>query len=153
MKQGLEKAVPKTFKVNLRKEMLATMDDVKKARAAGTLLVDNRPEDQFVGIAKHPKAPVSGTIAGSKNLPNQWLTKNGGGEFRSKAQLEKLYAYAGVPTTGEQVNFCNTGHWASVGWFASSEILGNKQAKVYDGSMVEYTMLKGEGVEAKVKLD
>ena len=153
MKQGLEKAAPKTFKVNLRKEMLVTMDDVKKARAAGTLLVDNRPEDQFVGIAKHPKSPVSGTIAGSKNLPNQWLTKNGGGEFRSKAQLEKLYAYAGVPTTGEQVNFCNTGHWASVGWFASSEILGNKQAKVYDGSMVEYTMLKGEGVEAKVKLD
>jgi thiosulfate/3-mercaptopyruvate sulfurtransferase len=153
MKQGLEKATPKTFKPNVRKEMIVTMDDVKKARAAGTLLVDNRPEDQYVGIARHPKAPVSGTIAGAKNLPNQWLTKNGGGQFRSKAQLEKLYAYAGVPTAGEQVNFCNTGHWASVGWFVSSEILGNKQAKVYDGSMVEYTIRKGEGVEAKVKLD
>lgn len=153
LQAGAAKVEPKTFKINVRKDMIVTMDDVKKAKAAGVLLVDNRPEDQFVGIAKHPKAPVSGTIAGSKNLPNQWLTKNGGGEFRSKAQLEKLYAYAGVPTTGEQVNFCNTGHWASVGWFASSEILGNKQAKVYDGSMVEYTMLKGEGVEAKVKLD
>ena len=31
--------------------------------------------------------------------------------------------------------------------------MGNKQAKMYDGSMVEYTMLKGEGVEAKVKLN
>jgi thiosulfate/3-mercaptopyruvate sulfurtransferase len=154
MDKGIVKAVPKTFKANVRKEMLVSMDDVKKARAAGNiLLVDNRPEDQFVGIAKHPKAAVSGTIAGAKNLPNQWLTKDGGGEFRSKAQIEKLYAYAGVPARGEQINFCNTGHWASVGWFASSEIMGNKQSKVYDGSMVEYTMLKGEGIEAKVKLD
>jgi thiosulfate/3-mercaptopyruvate sulfurtransferase len=152
--KGIEKAVPKTFKANVRKEMLITMDDVKKARTAGNiLLVDNRPEDQYVGIAKHPKAPISGTISGAKNVPNQWTTVNGGGEFRSKAQLEKLYAYAGVPTSGEQINFCNTGHWASVGWFVSSELLGNKQAKMYDGSMVEYTMLKGEGVEAKVKLN
>ncbi len=154
MEKGIVKAVPKTFKANVRKEMLVTMDDVKKARAAGNvLLVDNRPEDQYVGIAKHPKAPISGTIAGAKNLPNQWTTVNGGGEFRSKAQLEKLYAYAGVPTTGAQINFCNTGHWASVGWFVSSELMGNKQARMYDGSMVEYTMLKGEGVEAKVKLN
>jgi len=153
LKTGIEKAAPKTFKANVRKDMIVTMDDVKKARAAGVVLVDNRPEDQYVGIARHPKAPVSGTIAGAKNLPNQWTTVNGGGKFRSKAQLEKLYQYAGVPTTGEQISFCNTGHWASIGWFASSELLGNKQTKLYDGSMVEYTMLKGEGVEAKVKLD
>lgn len=154
LQQGIVKATPRTFKANVRKEMIVTMADVKKARAAGNvLLVDNRPEDQYVGIAKHPKAPISGTIAGAKNLPNQWTTVNGGGEFRSKAQLEKLYQYAGVPASGEQINFCNTGHWASVGWFVSSELMGNKQAKMYDGSMVEYTMLKGEGVEAKVKLN
>ena len=151
--QGIVKATPKTFKAKVRKEMIVTMDDVKKARAAGVLLVDNRPEDQFVGIARHPKATMSGTIGGAKNLPNQWMTVNGGGEFRSKAQLETLYKYAGVPTGGEEINFCNTGHWASIGWFVSSELLGNKNAKLYDGSMVEYTMLKGEGVEAKVKLD
>ena len=153
LQKDLVKATPRTFKANLRKEMLITMDDVKKARAAGIVLVDNRPEDQYVGIARHPKAPISGTIAGAKNLPNQWTTVNGGGQFRSKAQLETLYKYAGVPMTGEQISFCNTGHWASVGWFVSSELLGNKQTKLYDGSMVEYTMLKGEGVEAKVKLN
>lgn len=153
LEQGLVKATPKTFKASVRKEMIVTMDDVRKARAAGNvLLVDNRPEDQFVGIAKHPKATMYGTIAGAKNLPNQWTTVNGGGEFRGKAQLEALYKYAGVPESGEQINFCNTGHWASIGWFVSSELLGNKQAKLYDGSMVEYTMLKGEGVEARVKL-
>ena len=50
------------------------------------------------------------------------------------------------------MSFCNTGHWASVGWFASSELLGNKKARMYDGSMVEWTMLKGGSMDQKVKL-
>ena len=152
LQAGAAKAEPKTFKANLRKEMLVTMDDVKKAKAAGVLLVDNRPEDQYVGINRHPKSPESGTLAGAKNLPNGWMTVNGMGQFRSKGQIEQLYKVANVPTSGEQINFCNTGHWASVGWFVSSELLGNKKARMYDGSMVEWTMLKGGSVEQKVKL-
>jgi thiosulfate/3-mercaptopyruvate sulfurtransferase len=151
LQQGIVKATPGTFKANLRKDMLITMDDVKKARAAGVVLVDGRPDDQYIGIAKHPKATIGGTIAGARSLPYYWTMS--GTEFRGKANLEKLYKYAGVPTGGAQVNFCNTGQFASVGWFVASELFGNKQAKLYDGSMVEYTMLKGEGVEAKVKLN
>lgn len=152
LQTGASKVDPKSFKVAVRKEMIVTMDDVKKAKAAGVLLVDNRPEDQFVGINRHPKSTESGTIEGAKNLPNGWITVNGGGEFRSKAQIEQLHKIANVPTSGEQINFCNTGHWASVGWFASSELLGNKKARMYDGSMVEWTMLKGGSMDQKVKL-
>ena len=152
LQAGAAKVEPKTFKINVRKDMIVTMDDVKKAKAAGVLLVDNRPEDQFAGINRHPKATESGTIEGAKNLPNGWLTVNGGGEFRNKSQLDQLYKVASVPTSGDQINFCNTGHWASVGWFVSSELMGNKKAKMYDGSMVEWTMLKGGPVEQKVKL-
>ncbi len=152
MQAGASKAEPKTFKVSLRKEMLVTMDDVKKAKAAGVMLVDNRPEDQYVGINRHPKATESGTLEGAKNLPNAWTTVNGGGEFRKRGQLEQLLKVAGVPSTGDQINFCNTGHWASVGWFVAHELVGNKQARMYDGSMVEWTMLKAGGVEQKVKL-
>ena len=152
MQAGAAKTEPKTFKVSLRKEMLVTMDDVKKAKAAGVMLVDNRPEDQYVGINRHPKATESGTIEGAKNLPNGWTTVNGGGEFRKRGQLEQLLKVAGVPSTGDQINFCNTGHWASVGWFVAHELVGNKQARMYDGSMVEWTMLKAGGVEQKVKL-
>ena len=153
LQAGAAKAEPKTFKVSVRKDMIVTMDDVKKAKASGVLLVDNRPEDQFVGINRHPKATESGTIDGAKNLPNGWMTVNGMGEFRKKGQLEQLYKVASVPTSGEQINFCNSGHWASVGWFVSSELLGNKKARMYDGSMVEWTMLKGGSMEQKVKLN
>ena len=153
LETGAAKITPKTFKVNFRKDMIATADDVKKAKAAGIPLVDNRPEDQFVGINRHPKSTASGTLEGAKNFPNAWMTVNGQGEFRKKPELEKLYKVAGVPTSGEQINFCNTGHWASVGWFVSSELMGNKNARMYDGSMTEWTITKAGPVDQKIKLD
>jgi thiosulfate/3-mercaptopyruvate sulfurtransferase len=152
LRTGPPQIEPKTFKANVRRDMIVTLDDVRKAKAAGVTLVDNRPEDQFAGINRHPRATESGTIEGARNLPNTWLTVNGMGEFRKRPQLEQLYRLANVPTSGEQISFCNTGHWASIGWFVSSEILGNKKAKMYDGSMVEWTILKGGPVEQKVKL-
>lgn len=150
---GAVQASAKTFAIKLRPEMLASSDDVKAAIGRGVLMVDNRPEDQFMGINRNPKASVNGTLTGAKNLPALWTTENAGGLFRSKAQIEQLYQVAKVPTQGEQVNFCNTGHLASIGWFVSSEILGNKQAKLYDGSMTEWTLNKVGPVEQHIKLN
>lgn len=149
---GAAKVAAKSFTPHPRPEMIATTDDVKAAKGKGVLLVDSRPEDQYSGINRNPKATENGTLEGAKNLPTGWFTENGGGLFRSKPQLEQLYKHAGVPVSGEQINFCNTGHLASIGWFVSSELVGNKKAKLYDGSMVEWTMTKAGPVEQKVKL-
>lgn len=149
---GMTKAEPKTFTAHLNKSLIATVEDVKAAKTKGVLLVDSRPEDQYAGINRSPLATENGTLPGAKNLPAGWLTENGGGKFRSTAQLKQLYKIAGVPVSGEQINFCNTGHWASIDWFVSSELMGNKKAKMYDGSMVEWTMKKAGPVEQKVKL-
>lgn len=141
----------KVFKASPRREMIPTKEDVKKAAATGKVaLVDNRPNDFFVGVNKAPLAKKPGTIPGAKNLPESWITENNGGKFRDRATLEKLYAAAGVPTSGEAINFCNTGHWASLGWFASYEILGNKEAKMYDGSMVEWSADPGLPIEVNI---
>ena len=143
----------KTFKANLRPEMIAGKDDVKAAMSEKLPLVDNRPSDFFLGISKSGDAKASGTVPGAVNLPEAWLTENNGGKFRSKAQLSKLYQTAGVPTSGKQVNFCNTGHWASLGWFVSSEIMGNKDARMYDGSMAEWTHDPALPIERRVTVD
>ena len=37
------------------------------------------------------------------------------------------------------VSYCNTGHWAATNWFVLSELLGNENVLLYDGSMVEWT--------------
>ncbi len=154
LETGAVTPAPKTFKVSLRREMLATMDDVKKAVAGGkTTLVDNRSEDLHVGITQSPKTKQAGTLPEARNIPTSWLTVNNGGQLRNRAQLEQLYKLAGVAaTSGEQIYFCNTAHLSSLGWFVSHELLGNKQAKLYDGSMAEWTILQGGPVVQKVKL-
>ena len=154
LEQGLKPVTAKTFKANLRPQYLATRDDVKKAMSEQTPLVDNRPVDFFMGVTKSGAATKGGTLPGAKNLPEGWLTDNNSGKFRKKEQLTKLYSAAGVPTSGKQITFCNTGHWASLGWFVSSEIMGNKETKMYDGSMADWTHDKsGLPVDQKIKLN
>jgi thiosulfate/3-mercaptopyruvate sulfurtransferase len=144
---------PTTFTPHFRKEMVIDRNDVKKAMEAGVPLIDNRPNDFYVGLTTSPVVKRAGTIPGAKSLQESWLTKNNGGSFRSKSQLQALYKQAGVPVEGEQITFCNTGHWASLGWFVSSEILGNKNVKLYDGSMAEWSQHPELPVEQKFKLD
>lgn len=144
---------PKTFVAHFRKDLVVDRNDVKKAMEAGVTLVDNRPNDFYLGLTVSPVAKRAGTIPGAKNLQESWLTRNNGGSFRTKAQLGSLYKQAGVPVEGEQIAFCNTGHWASLGWFVSSEILGNKNVKMYDGSMAEWSQYPDLPIEEKFKLD
>jgi len=151
LQKGAAKITAKTFNVALRKDMMPSTAEVKAAMEKGTVMVDNRTADQYMGVNRHGKAKANGTVPGANNLPQSWMTKNGGGVFRSKDTLAKLYKAAGVPTSGEQISFCNTGHWASIGWFASSEILGNKDAKMYDASMTGWTTAKMP-VEAKIQV-
>ena len=141
---------PTIFTVELREDMLVTKADMAAASNAGELIVDNRPQDQFLGINKHAKAKRAGTIPGARNLPENWLTQNGG-TFRDRDTIAKLYQLAGIKTDGAQINFCNTGHWASLGWFVSQEILGNRAAKMYDGSMVEWSADTGLPVDSMLE--
>ncbi|MBU1212335.1 MAG: sulfurtransferase [Alphaproteobacteria bacterium] len=139
LEEGEKTLAPATFKANFRPEMIASKADVIEAQKSGTTLIDNRPSDHYLGINRHALAKRSGTITGALNLPENWITVNGGGKFRSTSSLDKLYAAANIGTSGKQINFCNTGHWASLGWFVSHELMGNSKAVMYDGSMLEWS--------------
>jgi thiosulfate/3-mercaptopyruvate sulfurtransferase len=155
LEKGRMKTKPtaKTFTVNLRADMIATKNDVKMALKKGTPLVDNRAGSQYLGVTQSGATARPGTLPGAKNLPQDWLTENGGGEFRDKSVLAKLFELAGLPTEGDQITFCNTGYMASVGWFAASEVLGNKKVKMYDGSMAEWTADEDLPVQSAVSLE
>ena len=153
MEKGAVKPTPKTFKAALRKDMIVSKADIQSAIKDGTAIVDNRPHSQFIGVNRHKLAKRNGTIPGAVNVPENWMTVNGGGVFRPSAQLASLYKAAGVGTKGKQINFCNTGHWASLGWFVSHELLGNKDVKMYDGSMLEWSADKALPIEQKIKLN
>jgi thiosulfate/3-mercaptopyruvate sulfurtransferase len=128
-----------TFESNFRQELLATTADVEAALAAGTTLVDGRPVPQFTGEQKAPVARVAGTIPGAVNLDNNLFYDAENASFASAERIAELAQ--GVGLDGEEANiaFCNTGHWASIVWFGLSEVQGNENTRMYDGSMAEWT--------------
>lgn len=149
----VEKPAHKTFTAKFRPELLATDEEVKAAMARGSTLIDSRPADQYLGINKSGSVRAYGTIPGAVSVPAEYMTVNGGGQIRKANAIKKLYAMSRAPTDGEAITFCNTGHWASIGWFINSEILGNKNTAMYDGSMADWTADDNAPVERRVTLD
>ncbi len=140
----------KRFRARLRPEMQVARGEVAEAAAQGTTLVDYRRADEHVGITRNAKTKRPGTLRGAHNLPIEWLTTDNSGTVRSLESLRRLMALAEIDPDAPQIAFCNTGHNASLGWFVTSELLGNPQVRVYDGSMAEWSRLSDLPIERKV---
>ena len=67
VEQGDNPPVAKIFKANLRREMIATKEDVAAAIQNKITLVDMRPQHQYLGINKSGSAKRAGTLPGAKN--------------------------------------------------------------------------------------
>lgn len=133
------------FRAWFRAELIAGKAEVIAAQENGGVLLDLRPESQFSG-ARGPRFMVrKGTIAGARNLPLGRLTE--GGTFKTPAALAELFsALNAAPKDGPVTCFCNTGHMASLGWFVAHALLGNSKARLYDGSMAEWSADPALGV-------
>jgi thiosulfate/3-mercaptopyruvate sulfurtransferase len=140
-----------SFVITMRSELLATDKDIHNA--SNQTFIDHRPPGQYLGINKSSAPTRAGTLKTAHNIPAQWLTVNDGGQFRSVSELRTLFKAMGVDAAGPVINFCNTGHWASVGWFITHELMGNHQSRLYDGSMAEWTRDPKNMVEQKVPLN
>ena len=70
-------------------------------------------------------------------MPLDRLTADGA--FKTTAALAELFAGANVAPDGPVTCFCNTGHMAALGWFVAHTLLGNAEARLYDGSMAEWS--------------
>ena len=128
------------FKADFQSKYLATTEDVVNALANNSsVLVDARPEEQFLGKSKSGKALAAGTIPGSFNLQQQTLVEENTSFFKDAITVAQLVKEVGIESTEGEIAYCNTGHWATVAWFALSEVLGHENVKNYDGSMVEWT--------------
>ncbi len=126
----------KTFKAHLQGDYLVSTTQVEAAIDSKTQLFDTRSVAEFSG--KHGKPGRSGTIPTSANLPFNQLIKQGG-YFKNPDQLKNIFVQHQVSLEGEQFIYCQSGHRASLSWFVAHELLGNSQAKLYDGSMLEWT--------------
>ncbi len=144
---------PKLFKAKPREEYLVSKKDVRNSLVGGVVMLDSRSRAEYLGIYQAGGKERPGTIPGAVNLPYDWLTVNGGAQFHTPEDLQTLYRSSGVPLEGAQISFCHTGHRTALTWFVSHELLGNKNAQMYDGSMAEWAADRDTPLEQKVELE
>ena len=103
----------------------------------GTALLDARGPGRFDGSEADPRPGVAtGHIPGSRNLPFAQLY-NEDGTFKSRDEIARLFAAAGVDPTAPFVATCGSGVTANSLIFAA-HLLGNREARLYDGSWSEW---------------
>ncbi len=116
---------------------IGTSDVAKFASNPGqALLIDGRTDEQFYAGGKHPEAAKAGRIPSAILMDQDNAYSGETNRLKSRDELAKTYQNLGDKTI---VSYCNTGHWAATNWFLMSEILDQKNVKLYDGSMVEWT--------------
>ncbi|HED14531.1 MAG TPA: sulfurtransferase [Gammaproteobacteria bacterium] len=146
--------IPKksSFQAQLRTDWLALESDVQTAIKQQTALVDARSPGEYLGIYRGGPKDRPGTIPGAVNLPFDWLTRDGSTWFRSPKASRELFRQRGAADQGKVIFFCHTGHRAALAWFVDYALLGNSQARLYDGSMAEWSQPGKTPVERKLSL-
>jgi thiosulfate/3-mercaptopyruvate sulfurtransferase len=137
------KITPTTFVPVRSGKWTADRAEVAKAVSSGQVAVmDSRPEAFFNGDTRHALVKVPGTIKGASNLSfEKWFIPNNPNfaSFVPPDTVKKVWAASGVKAQTPTIAFCNTGHWSAINWFAASELLGQPNAKLYAGSMQDWS--------------
>jgi thiosulfate/3-mercaptopyruvate sulfurtransferase len=149
---GAHAPSPAIFTASIDNSILALAPDVEKIeKSGGATLVDARPASFFLGKEKTPAAAAYGHIPGALNVDSASFYDPAANRLKPKAELA---AIAGEVPAGAAVTYCNTGHWAATDWFVLHEVLGRGNARLYAGSMVEWTSNASRPVEsARTKWD
>jgi thiosulfate/3-mercaptopyruvate sulfurtransferase len=143
------KQEPATFTVELNDKIRATTADVETALKDGTKLIDGRPTEQYEGKSKSPIVRAEGTLPGAVNIKHSDFYSAENAAFSTPETVKALSEAVGLAADQQNIVFCNTGHWASVAWFGLSEVLGNKNTRMYDGSMAEWASDPTRPIEDK----
>jgi len=124
--------------------IFASSQNVEQAlQKKDTQLIDTRAISQYMGTYRKSYVYSSGHIEGAINYPNELITKPSmPARFISKENTKALMKKLGIDMSTKSITYCNSGHLASGSWFLLSEVMGNKNVKLYDGSMHQWTLEK-----------
>lgn len=136
LEDGPVRRQPRHFTARLDHGAVADLDDVKKALATGTQVVDARAADRFRGEAPEPRPGLkSGHMPGAKNLPWTEIVENG--RLKPTAALIAAFKDAGLDLGKPVLTTCGSGVSAAILSLAL-ETAANRSAPVYDGSWAEW---------------
>ena len=144
---------PATFDAREGDESIrAKRDEVLQALGTGTKLVDVRSPAEFSGelIAmagyEQEGAQRAGHIPGAASIPWAQAVREDG-TFKSREELEELYAGKGVLSGDPIIAYCRIGERSAHTWFVLHELLGYPRVRNYDGSWTEWGSLIGAPIE------
>jgi thiosulfate/3-mercaptopyruvate sulfurtransferase len=136
LEEGPVQRQPRHFTARLDHGAVASQGDVERQLKAGVQVVDARSAARFAGEEPEPRPGVRpGHIPGSLNLPHRDLVVDG--RFRSRAELERKVAEAGIDLARPVTTTCGSGISAAILALAF-ETLGRTSVPVYDGSWTEW---------------
>jgi thiosulfate/3-mercaptopyruvate sulfurtransferase len=131
--------------------LLADAAGTQTAIQDGQQLIDARSAAEFLGIHVAGDKERYGALPRAVNLPFDWLTANGTAVLPSTARLRRLLQAVGVDPQAPQVHYCHSGNRAALSWFVAYALLGNRQARLYDGSMLEWAVREDLPMERRVE--
>lgn len=136
-----------------RDSILASSDDVARAVAdKSAQLVDTRSLGFYLGAIKQSYVRKKGHIPGAKVFPNELLSSAGAGAYFSDPDdIRTMAEELGIDSDAGIITYCNSGQLASASWFVFSQLLGNDNVKLYDGSMHQWALEKRPVVKMKME--
>jgi len=135
-----------------RNEILATSKDVEAAVKNKEQLVDTRSISLYLGTwRKKSYVYANGHIPGAKAFPNELLSSKMPAKFLKISDSKSLFKQLGIAVDKKSITYCNSGHLATGSWFVLSELMGNKNVKMYDGSMHQWTLEKHDVTKLKME--
>jgi thiosulfate/3-mercaptopyruvate sulfurtransferase len=137
----------------IRAYLLETMDAFQSPDEWA--LVDVRSPDEFTGRILCPPGlaetcqrgghiPTAVSVPWGKNC-------NEDGTFKSRDELEKLYAPLGITPEKGIITYCRIGERSSLTWFVLTHLLGYPRVRNYDGSWTEWGNLVNAPIERELR--
>ncbi len=132
------------FKANVVANKVITLDEVKKKlKSKGAIFLDARQPHEHFGHEKKSFISRYGHLPGSLLIPAAYITI-GGQNFspaylRTPKELEEMVRGAGIPSdkSAEIIVYSNTGLQAALDYFVLNNVLGYKNVRLFDGSVLE----------------
>jgi thiosulfate/3-mercaptopyruvate sulfurtransferase len=124
-----------SFKIEQRRDVLATVDDVLSALdKKEAAILDTRSKAEHLGT--QVRAARGGIIPGSIHI--EWTDNlDATGKFKSDAELTAMYKAAGITPDKEVISYCQGGYRAAHSYIAL-RMLGFPKVRNYIGSWKEW---------------
>ena len=126
-------------------DILVTMDDLSGDHSGmESQLLDARGLEYYEGEAVNKTFVSSsgrGHIPGALSLPVAPLVREreSGVQFQDLDESVEMAEMMDIELNNPSIIYCDTGNYASLEWFLVHELLGNKKARLFDGSMHQWS--------------